>query len=44
MSYSGILKNRKRKKTHGFLVRKKTKGGKNVLKKRMKKGRKKISA
>jgi len=44
MSYSGVQKNRKRKKTHGFLVRKKTKGGRNVLKKRMKKGRKKISA
>jgi large subunit ribosomal protein L34 len=44
MSYSGTLKNRKRKKTHGFLVRKKTKGGKRVLKRRTQKGRKKISA
>jgi len=44
MSYSGTLKKRKRKKTHGFLVRKRTKGGKNVLKSRIKKGRKKISA
>ncbi len=43
MSYSGTLKNRKKKKTHGFLVRKKTTGGKNVIKKRIKKGRKKIS-
>ncbi len=44
MSYSGTLKNRKRKKTHGFLVRKKTKAGKNVLKRRIKKGREKIAA
>jgi large subunit ribosomal protein L34 len=44
MAYSGTLKNRKRKKTHGFLVRKRTKGGENVLKRRIKKGRKKISA
>ena len=44
MSYSGELKNRKRKKTHGYLVRKKTKAGINVLKRRIKKGRKKISA
>jgi len=44
MSYSGNLKNRKRKKTHGFLVRKRTKGGKEVLKRRMRKGRKKLSA
>lgn len=43
MSYSGTLKNRKKKKTHGFLVRKKTPGGKNVIKNRVKKGRKKIS-
>ncbi len=44
MSTSGALKNRKRKKTHGFLVRKKTKAGENVLKRRIQKGRKKISA
>ncbi len=44
MSYSGTLKKRKTKKTHGFLVRKRTPGGKNVLKRRIKKGRKKISA
>ncbi len=43
MSYSGTLKKRKAKKTHGFLVRKRTAGGKNVLKRRIKKGRKKIS-
>jgi len=35
---------RKRKKTHGFLVRKKTKGGKRVIQSRRKKGRKKLSA
>ncbi len=43
MSYSGTLKNRKKKKTHGFLVRKKTTGGENVLKRRIKKGRKKLT-
>ncbi len=43
MSYSGPLKNRKKKKTHGFLVRKKTTGGENVLKRRIKKGRKKLT-
>jgi large subunit ribosomal protein L34 len=32
-------KKRKRKKTHGFLKRKKTKGGKRVLKRRKIKGR-----
>jgi large subunit ribosomal protein L34 len=32
-------KKRKRKKTHGFLKRKKTKGGKRVLKRRKRKGR-----
>lgn len=44
MSHSGALKNRKRKKTHGFLVRKRTKGGRRVLNSRRKKGREKISA
>lgn len=43
MSYSGTLKKRKKSKTHGFLVRKKTPGGKNVIKRRIQKGRKKIS-
>ncbi|MCU0660128.1 MAG: 50S ribosomal protein L34 [Candidatus Pacebacteria bacterium] len=34
---------RKRKTTHGFLVRTKTKNGKKVLKARRQKGRKKLS-
>lgn len=36
--------NRKRAKTHGFLTRKKTVGGKNMLKRRMRKGRAKLAA
>ena len=36
-------KNRKRKTTHGFLVRSKTPGGKNVLRRRRAKGRAKLS-
>jgi len=34
---------KKRQKTHGFLKRKKTATGKRVLKRRMQKGRKKLS-
>lgn len=35
--------NRKRKKTHGFLKRMASPGGRNVIKRRRKKGRKRIS-
>ncbi|PIR98597.1 MAG: 50S ribosomal protein L34 [Candidatus Colwellbacteria bacterium CG10_big_fil_rev_8_21_14_0_10_41_28] len=34
---------RKRAKTHGFLSRKKSTGGENVLKRRLRKGRKKLT-
>ncbi len=50
MVYSGITmsftyqpKKRKRAKTHGFLVRSKSSTGRNVLKRRRQKGRKKIA-
>jgi large subunit ribosomal protein L34 len=36
--------NRRRKKTHGFLVRMRSKGGQLVLSRRRRKGRKKLSA
>ncbi|MBP9717876.1 50S ribosomal protein L34 [Candidatus Gracilibacteria bacterium] len=37
------LKQRKRKRAHGFLLRSRTKSGQNVLKRRRSKGRKKLS-
>lgn len=36
-------KNKKRKRTHGFLKRNKTPGGKRVLKNRKEKGRKRLA-
>ena len=43
MSQTYQPKKRKRAKTHGFLVRSKTSGGKNVIKARRRKGRVKLS-
>jgi large subunit ribosomal protein L34 len=43
MSQTYQPKKRKRSKTHGFLVRKKSPTGKKVLKNRRRKGRKKLS-
>jgi len=43
MSKTYKPKVQKRKKTHGFLVRTSTKSGRNVLKNRRQKGRKKLS-
>ncbi|MEK7568267.1 MAG: 50S ribosomal protein L34 [Patescibacteria group bacterium] len=37
-------KKKKRKRVHGFLKRSRTPGGRNVLKRRRRKGRKKITA
>lgn len=44
MSTTYQPKKRKRAKTHGFLVRSKTKGGQKMLKRRRSKGRARISA
>tara|TARA_Y100000294_G_C8352764_1_gene255431 strand:+ start:374 stop:508 length:135 start_codon:yes stop_codon:yes gene_type:complete len=43
MSKTYTPKRKKRKRTHGFLVRAKSPGGKNVLKRRRRKGRSKLS-
>lgn len=43
MSTTYQPKKRKRAKTHGFLTRTKTSSGKNVLKRRRQKGRKRLS-
>lgn len=43
MSVTYQPKKRKRKKTHGFLVRQKTPGGKKVISSRRQKGRKKLA-
>lgn len=43
MSFTYKPKKRKRAKSHGFLVRSKTKGGSKVLSRRRQRGRKKLS-
>ncbi len=43
MSVTYQPKKRKRAKTHGFLVRNKTRGGRNTIKRRRQKGRKSLS-
>ncbi|MEK7081485.1 MAG: 50S ribosomal protein L34 [Patescibacteria group bacterium] len=43
MSVTYHPKKRKRKRTHGFLVRQRLKTGKRVIKRRRSKGRKKLS-
>ncbi|MBP9701663.1 MAG: 50S ribosomal protein L34 [Candidatus Pacebacteria bacterium] len=43
MSTTYSPKRRKRARTHGFLVRNKSKNGKKVLQRRRQKGRKKLS-
>lgn len=43
MSQTYQPKNKKRKTTHGFLVRQRTTNGKNVIRSRRRKGRAKLS-
>ncbi len=43
MSFTYNPKKRKRSKSHGFLVRKRTTAGRAVLKRRRQKGRKKVA-
>lgn len=43
MSQTYNPKNRKRKKTHGFLVRMRTPGGRSIIRARRRKGRAKLS-
>jgi len=43
MSKTYNPKKKKRKTTHGFLVRQETKSGKNIVKRRRQKGRKKLA-
>jgi len=43
MSKTYQPKRRKRKKTHGFLVRQKTSTGKNIIRRRRRKGRAKLA-
>ncbi len=43
MSQTYQPKSRKRKRSHGFLKRKRTKPGQNILKERRRKGRKKLT-
>jgi len=43
MSLTYNPKKKKRRKTHGFLARQKTRGGREVLSKRRRKGRKRLA-